>query len=360
MTYPEMLLALKTKTHTEVNRYGQTILVKEIPDADTAGEFDPRVLAVRLKEEAAQTPFGYGDTLASIRANMGWPNHDITTEPITTENASVPGADGHSIPIEIYRPQGSKIRPCFVFIHGGGFLGGTVKCVANDCRFLAQKADAVVVSVDYRLAPEYPYPYGFRDCCDVVEHLYAHPEEYGICNTQIGIGGDSAGGNLAAAIALRDRDEGTHKIAFEALMYPVVNLPQAPSPAYAWREEDYAISGEHAALVRKSVHALGSDSAAQMVGFYTYGSIEKAKAPYVSPIFAADLSGMPPTLIVNAEFDYLRLEGEAYGRCLAKAGNRVEMIRYQGTDHAFLDKTGDYPQCEDALCEIARAFLQAL
>jgi acetyl esterase len=357
-SYEELLRVLQHKTHTETNRYGQRILVKEIPDADTPGEFDPRVLRMHLAAEEPVFAPGYGDCLTAMRGRMGWPNRDVTGGRTDTRRAEIPAADGWRIPVEIYTPRApaSAPRPCIVFFHGGAFYGGTVRCVANDCRCLADLAGAAVVSVDYRLSPEYPFPYGFHDCCDVVDWLYENPAAFGIDRARIAVAGDSAGGNLAAAAALRDRDRGTRHICFQALIYPVLNLYGEPHPAYVWREEDYTIRGEHADLVRAAVRALGTDFGSQMAVLYTYGSRETGRSPYASPLFAKDLAGCAPALILSAEFDYLRLEGEAYGRLLEKAGCPVRMLRYQGMDHAFLDKTGDCPQCEDALREIAAAF----
>lgn len=326
---------------------GVETIIKPIPDSDVSGDLDPRVLAV-IKGYAAAEPEMSFD-LASARASMGWPNRDVTTKDITTDYVTIPSPDG-DIPARLYRPRTEGALPAIVFFHGGGFFGGTLDTVENPCKLLAEKADALVVSVDYRLAPEHPFPAGLDDCFRAVEWVYEQADELNVRNDRIAVAGDSAGGNLATACCLLDRAKGLNRINYQALVYPVVNLGSIPTDDYEWKLDDYEIKHHHD-LIRGVVMALG-DSDGLLNHVYVQGMAELTD-PLVSPLFAEDVAGLPPALIITAEYDYLRLEGEAYARKLARAGVKTRLIQYRGMDHAFMDKLGDFPQAEDCMTEIA-------
>lgn len=345
------------------NTYGQEIELRYMEDY-IPGDMDARVYALAKKaKEAAekqsdvpkqQKPQTREELLTVMRAQMGWDNKDITKGSVLREELSVE-MDAHSVPVLKYTPQGEKVRPCLIFIHGGGFFGGTTKCVENPCKAFAMYADAVVLSVDYRLAPEHPFPAGFEDCYAVVQWAYEHREALGIDGKHIGIAGDSAGGNLSAVCALKDAKEGNGILSFQALIYPTVNMAALPNEEYAWNVAEYDVR-QHFPYLYPMIFALGNEP--EGVGKMYLGEdyIRAAEDPYVSPLLAEDVSGLPAAVIVNAEYDYLRLEGEAYGRKLAKAGVPVRMVRYCGMDHAFMDKLGDYPQAEDMMKLLAEEF----
>lgn len=348
------------------NKYGQEIELR-YPAEHIPGDMDERVLANYKKgkeEEEARRASGRDmkpekklskeQQVAVMRAAMGWPNQDVTDGKILREELAVEH-EGYEIPVLKYSPPGEGKRPCIIFFHGGGFFAGTTKCVENPCKALAMYADAVVFSVDYRLAPEHPYPIGFSDNDAVVQWVYEHGEELGIDRNQIGVSGDSAGGNMAAVCALKDAVEDRNYIAFQALIYPVVNMAVLPSEEYQWNLAEYDVR-LHFPYIYPAVMALGNEPEGVRTMYLGEDYRAKAKDPYVSPLFAEDVSKLAPALIVNAEYDYLRLEGEAYGRKLAKAGVPVRMVRYCGMDHAFMDKIGEYPQAEDMMKLIGEEF----
>ncbi|WP_445002301.1 alpha/beta hydrolase [Exiguobacterium alkaliphilum] len=326
---------------------GVETIIKPIPDSEVTGDLDPRVLAV-IKGYAAAEP-GTSFDLASARASMGWPNRDVTTTVITTDHVMIPSADG-DIPARMYRPDTTETLPVILFFHGGGFFGGTLETVEHPCKLLAEKANALVVSVDYRLAPEHPFPAGLNDCFRAVEWVHEHADELGVSRDDIAVAGDSAGGNLATACCLMDRAQGTNWITFQALVYPVVNVGSIPTEDYEWTLDRYEIKHHHD-LIRGVVMALG-DSEKLLNQIYLQGKAELTN-PLVSPLFADDVMGLPPALIITAEYDYLRLEGEAYARKLARDDVPTRLIQYRGMDHAFMDKLGDYPQAKDCMTEIA-------
>ena len=209
----------------------------------------------------------------------------------------------------------------------------------NPCKYIAQCADAVVVSVDYALAPEHPYPQGIEDCYGAVCYVHDAAATLGIDPGRLGVAGDSAGGNLAAVCALRDRDSSSHHIRFQGLLYPALNIGALSCPYYTWDIGEYALDGTMV-LEREATLELGEDPQL-LVNLYLQGDVALAKSQDVSPIFASSLAGLPPAVIANAEYDYLRLEGEAYGRRLAAAGVPVSMFRYAGTDHASWTSSGN-------------------
>lgn len=349
----------------ETERDGYRFTVKPIPDSDAAGPLDPRVYDV-LREQA-MPPFSHverrmeAEDVRQMRAMMGWPNTPVHRTEVETVCRTIHGTNG-PIPLRIYTPEGEgpeAPRPAVVFFHGGGFIGGTVDVMENPCRALAEKAGAVVVSADYRLAPEHAFPAGLTDCFETVQWVHRHARELGADPSRIAVAGDSAGGNLAAVCAMMDRDRGTKMIRFQALVYPTVNVSGTETEDFRWSEEAYDIP-EHRdrELILGGLHGLGG-SFPGLVELYLQGTTESTH-PYVSPLLAESLGDLPETLIVTAEFDYLRLEEEAYARKLARSGVPVRMIRYNGTDHAFLDKLGLYPQAEDCLNEIAKEMRRVL
>ncbi|WP_214799784.1 alpha/beta hydrolase [Exiguobacterium sp. s50] len=343
----DMLVTTLGQMRNIVLNDGIETIIKPIPDSDVSGDLDPRVLAV-IKGYAAAEPETSFD-LASARASMGWPNRDVTTMDITTDHVMIPSADG-DIPARLYRPRTEEALPAIVFFHGGGFFGGTLDTVENPCKLLAEKANALVVSVDYRLAPEHPFPAGLNDCYQAVEWVYEQADELNVLQDRLAVAGDSAGGNLATACCLLERSKGLNRIHYQALVYPVVNLGSIPTDDYEWRLDDYEIK-QHHDLIRGVIMALG-DSDGLLNHVYLQGKTELTD-PLVSPLFAEDVAGLPPALLITAEYDYLRLEGEAYARKLARAGVKTRLIQYCGMDHAFMDKLGDFPQAEDCMTEIA-------
>ena len=359
MSYRQLLSKLGRGSHVVKNKYGQEIVTKPVPDnGDFDGDFDPRVLINAENLAKSGSPFQTeGEpSIENLRSLMGWDNDDITHGRICGVEKQIPTVNG-TVRALVYGMEDGKAKPCIVFFHGGGFFGGSLKCVENPCKAIALYADAVVASVEYALAPEHPFPAGFNDCFDTVKYVYEHPEEFGVDKNKLGVCGDSAGANLATVCAVRDRDEKSNMIRYQALIYPPVNVAILENDEYEWNLDEYNVR-THTELLQNAIMAIGSNSDL-LVNVYLSGDRSKGLNPSVSPIFA-DLKGVPPTLIINAEYDYLRLEGEAYGRKLAKAGVSVTNIRYCGVDHAFMDKIGQYPQAEDCMREVANHFLAAL
>ncbi|MGE6492173.1 alpha/beta hydrolase [Exiguobacterium sp. NPDC077395] len=325
-------------------------IIKPIPDSDRTGDLDPRVFETLTANHSSHDEPDTAFDLEAARASMGWPNRDRTTTDIKTEYVKIPSKDG-DITVRLYRPHHTEAIPAILFFHGGGFFGGTVDTVENPCKLLSERANAVVISVDYRLAPEHPFPAGLNDCYRAFEWVYDHAGELNILQDQIAVAGDSAGGNLATACCLMEKERGEGRICYQALVYPVVNLGSIPTDDFEWTLDAYDISHNHD-LIRGVVLAL-ADPDSLLNDLYLQGKTDVTH-PLVSPLLAEDVTTLPPALIVTAEYDYLQLEGEAYARKLSEAGIPTRLIQYRGMDHAFMDKLGDYPQAEDCMNEIAK------
>jgi acetyl esterase len=246
-------------------------------------------------------------------AELGGPGDDVASQ----VDRTIPGPGG-AIPIRVYTPEGDGPFPCLVYFHGGGWVIGDLEMVNAACRTLAARSNCVVVSVDYRLAPEHKYPAPLDDCFAATKWVAANGSEIGVDGTRVAVGGDSAGGNLAAAVALRARDEGGPDLAMQLLVYPVTN--------HSFDTGSYASNGENYLLTTDMMrwfwdHYLNSDA--------------DGENAYVSPLRAADLSKLPPATVFTAEFDPLRDEGDAYAAKLADAGVTVKHTRLDGQIHGF-------------------------
>ena len=239
------------------------------------------------------------------------------------EDLQIAGPEG-SIPVRIYTPSGTGPFPGLVFFHGGGWVVCDLDTHDTTCRSLARQAGAVVVAVDYRLAPEHRFPAAVVDCDAATRWVAANAQRLNIDPRSIAVGGDSAGGNLAAVIALKFRDEGGPALALQVLVYPVTNLASFDTPSYQEFADGYYLTRAEMEWFR---------------GHYL-GSAEEGLNPNASPLLAPDLRGLPAALVITAECDTLRDEGEAYARRLAEAGVDVTCTRYAGMVHPFFSLPG--------------------
>ena len=257
----------------------------------------------------------------------------------SVEDRTISGPGGE-LPIRVYRPDVNGTPPVVVFFHGGGWTIGSIASHDAVAAQLAVRTGAVVVSVEYRLAPEAKFPAPLDDCHAATAWVAGHAEELGVDASRLAIAGDSAGGNLAAAVALVARDQGP-AICFQALIYPVVDH-LTDWPSYAENAEGYML--ERTAVAWFTANYLASDA--------------DAADWRASPIRSTDLAGLPPALVITANFDPLRDEGEAYGRRLGEAGVPVVVHRYDGMIHGFFGMPG-ITQGDVALDEVATALRDA-
>jgi acetyl esterase len=258
------------------------------------------------------------------------------------EDRRIPGPGGE-IPVRIYTPAGSGPFGALVWFHGGGWVLGDLDGADATCRELADQAGCVVVSVDYRLAPETKFPGAADDCFAATQWVAANAASLNVRADRLAIGGDSAGGNLTAAVALMARDRGGPALRFQLLVYPVTDA--------SFDTASYRDNAEGYLLTRSSMQWFW--------GHYLAGDADKAN-PYASPLRAAQLAGLPPALCITAELDPLRDEGEAYAKRLQQADVPTKLTRYDGTIHGFFAMTAYLDIGKKAVGEAAAALRKQL
>lgn len=252
-------------------------------------------------------------------------------------------ADGRQIPIRVYRPSTADREPALMFFHGGGFVLGDLDSHDRECRVLANASGCVIVAVDYRRPPEHPFPAAPEDCYAATRYVAEHPQEFGIDAARLGVAGDSAGGNLAAAVALMARERGGPRLAFQLLIYPGVDLDDSQRPSMREYGHDHFLTLE-------AIDWLDSQYVPRP---------EDRRHPHASPIYAPDLSGLPPVFMITAECDPIRDQAEAYAERLRAAGVPVELKRYDGMIHPFFSLAGMVDAAKDAMRDAAAAVRRA-
>ena len=330
---------------------GVPVEYKAAPDG-APHALDPRQLKMeQAMHEKMSKPSGPPPTLQQIRDSMGGFNYNLCRQELWTRYIEVPTSYGN-VPVWGYYPRfGRKVRPSLIYVHGGAFFGGTPFTTENPCRYVADRADAVVWNVAYSLAPEYPYPIPCTQVYEVICWLHDHASEFGMDPEKIAIAGDSAGGNMCAAAAQTDRDKGTHYVKAEVLLYAKLTFTNHELPGYARDESAFTIVEEQKHLLPGMLR-IGSDPSNRGdEEVYVQGKYD-IKTPYISPAFGA-AEKLPRTLFILAEYDGLRLEGEFYAKKLLDAGVPVRVLRYGGVCHGFFDALGILPQSEAAANEIA-------
>jgi acetyl esterase len=268
--------------------------------------------------------------LADIRAGGGdvEPVHEVT-------DRTFPGPDG-DLPVRIYRPDGAGPFGTLVYFFGGGWTLGSIDTSDGVCRALANAAGCLVVTPGYRLAPEHPFPAAVHDCYAATEWVAANAAELGADPARIAVGGDSAGGNLAAVVALLARERGGPSLAAQLLVYP--------NTCYHADTESLRDNDDRWMFNHNSVDWYWRNY---------LSTPDQGRDPLVSPLLAEDVSGLPPALMITAEYDPLRDEGEKYAARLAQAGVPVELTRYDGMAHGFFTMSGVLDDARRAVAQAA-------
>ncbi len=270
----------------------------------------------------------------NVLVGAGDPVHHV-------EDRAVPGPAG-SIPARLYRPEGSGPLPLLVYFHGGGWVLGGLESHDNVCRSLANQAGCAVLAVDYRLAPEHRFPAAVDDCYAAASWAVANAATLGCDPKRVAVGGDSAGGTLTAVVSQLARDRGTPSLRFQLLVYPATDAGY-DTPSYRENATGYFLELDG------------------MRWFYDHylGDGDRSD-PRASPLRTRDLRGLPPALVITAEFDPLRDEGETYAARLREADVPVTLHRYDGMIHGFFAMGSLLDQGKQSVAEAAAALRTAL
>jgi acetyl esterase len=293
-------------------------VVASLP-APPPGPIDPAVL--RAGEEAMVPP----------------PEQRLPLHAVEDATAQTPAGD---VPVRIYTPVEADSSGLLVYFHGGAFFLGSLDTHDHVARSLAKETGLKVVSVGYRRAPDAAYPAGLEDCYGLVRWAAENGGSLGWDGTTLAVAGDSSGGTFAAAVAAMAHDDGFDRITHQVLFYPSLDL-------------DFDV--DRYASLRENAEGYGLETAGlkPFNAFYLDSGADPAD-PLVSPIKREDLSGLPPALILTAEHDPLRDEGELYGRRLQEAGVDATVHRYAGANHGFVQNFSWIPEYYEAFVETGR------
>ncbi|MBE6980309.1 MAG: alpha/beta hydrolase [Ruminococcaceae bacterium] len=331
--------------------HGINTVFKPIPFKQEGMGLDPQILAAHQNDEqmkvfkALEDKYGGMPPAHVMREHEIDGTKDVTTTDILIEEKAVPES---GMPVLVYRNKEEKgSRPAVVFIHGGAFTGGSMGQVNYFCKLLVELHDVVAVNVEYRLAPENPYPAGFEDCWAALRWVHANAESLGIDPKKIIISGDSAGGNMSASCCQKDRDEGTGIIAAQVLLYPAVLVGKAETEDFSWSIDLYDFEEDRPAA---EGFARALEFSDQFLPFVYMNRPAPITDPYASPLFGS-AEGLPPALVMTSEYDYLRPQAEAYVRKLHRAGVDAKYILYKGCVHATISLLGTVPQAYDIAVE---------
>lgn len=298
----------------------------------------------RLTGEPAAETLPMEDARVAIRrqARMVGGNQPIGL----VRDLSVPGAE-EEIPARLYVPRGRvaspRPSPLLFFVHGGGMMFGDLDSHDAMCRFLAEHADVRVLSIDYRLAPEHPFPAAVEDCWASFQWVSEYAEQLGVDPDRIAVGGDSAGGYLSAVTAIRAAEAGL-PVAYQLLIYPVTNMADKSDSRVTFGE-GFFLTSAFMDLAEASYILDHHDRRDPRISVYFHDSVP---------------ANLAPAFVATAGFDPLRDEGEAYAQLLAERGVEVEMQRYPGFIHGFANVVGVGRSNRDAMRSIAQRLRRAL
>lgn len=346
-------------TQVEINHFSYTC--KSIPDCDIEGAMDPRVYDGAVKSaQAMANMVKYDDkkntnvldnivvTRQIFNGLKSIPLYDDTV--VNTEQVSFESFDG--IPLNVYHYFSDKTTnksPILYYIHGGGFIAGHHKVVEQSLKMMVDYYGFHIFSVDYRLAPENPYPIGHKDCDCMCTKIFEYCKQRGYNVNCFFVAGDSAGGNLAQYCSTMDRNRKDNHICGQLLLYPTLNMAKVEDKYFHFSMDQYCIYEPHRPYVEPGIVMMAGSSSGLRDWLQADDINNEALNPYTR-----DVTNTPATFITVGEHDALKIESLAYAQKLSDASIDVEVLVYRGMGHAYFDNTGVYPQCEDCVLEMGQ------
>lgn len=338
-----MLTAIAHATYSETKNASDSTIMRQEADkflaAMPAGLQNSQCKAVRLAID--------GDNSALNEVRHSRNSRPETSEGVKITDFTITGADNHEIPVRLFVPAQNNDKPdlpLLIYFHGGGWTFGSINSCSRFCDAIAATGCAAVMAVEYRLAPEHPFPEGLNDCISAMNFAFSHSDKLGISPSMISLGGDSSGGNLALATALYNNDNDRLPIRSIVAFYPVTRVDNKPS-------ESWVAYGEGFGLDSQLMDAFNDA--------YMHAGIENTNAEYISPLLADDnqLRQMPETLMINAERDILHDQGAEFASRVKSAGGDIHRVVLPGTVHLFITVNGQ-PTAFTKSVEMTAAFLR--
>lgn len=361
--YDVVLLKKLKERCVEESYKGTTLIIKQLPDSDEIGAIDPRVyedmkLQLRMLKFIPKS-FIKMDTSEKGIQKLRKTFNNVKSIPVCEAKIDIKKhlvkmEDG--VDIDVYQYTSAKTKsdmPVLYYIHGGGFFGGHHGVVEESLKLMCEKFAFPIFSVDYRLAPENPYPIGHKDCFSVLKWIYKNAESLHINKDLIFVAGDSAGGNLTQYCSTRDIEEDTKMVKGQLLLYPTLNMANVEDEYFKWDIMQYKLSKRDKVSLTKMLGMFGQMTGGMEVILKTTDT----RNDYLNP-YTKEPAKNPPTFITVGEHDYLKVEAISYAAKLHNAGVDVKTVIYNGMGHAYFDNTGVYPQCEDCIEEMGQFILE--
>lgn len=280
-------------------------------------------------------------TVAEMRADSDSRAKSLQGRPEAVagiDHINIPGAGGR-LPLRVYTPAGDGPFPILLFFHGGGWVIGNLDTADTACRLVTNNTKCIVISVDYRLSPEHPFPAAVEDAYTALQWVAAHGRELNGDPARIAVSGSSAGGNLSTAVALMSRDRKGPRLLYQILIYPATDLSSLSTGSHRFFSEGYGLTRKH-------------------MNFFLECYLPEKKSrthPYASPLLAETLAGLPPALVITAGFDILRDEGKAYADRLKKAGVKTIHSHFPTMLHGFVTMDRIFKEADEAITEVSNA-----
>lgn len=361
--YSQELLDKIVERQEMINMKGVDVLVKKLPDSDEIGAMDPRLYKDMKKQLTIMKLMPKNmmkmDTSPKSIENLRGMFGEVKSVPIVEKNIDiitkyVKAEDLYKIPVRIYKSETMKENaPILYFIHGGGFFGGSPDVVEELIKLIVENTNILAFSVDYRLAPENPYPTGHNDCYSVLKWIYENADRFGADKKNIFVAGDSAGGNLTQYCTTKDLEDNLGMVKGQLLLYPTVNMANIEDEFFKWSKDEYEMSPKH----RKGLEMMLDMFNGLSGGLESILGTSDIKNVYLTP-YLGDGKNLPPTFVTVGEHDFLKVECLAYASKLVKAGVDTTTVLYKGFGHAYGDNIGVYPQSEDCAIEMGNFILK--
>lgn len=352
----DLLEKLKQR-EVEIDYKGAKVIIKRLPDSDEKGAMDARLYRdmkgqmklMQLMPKGMMKMDATPKSVAKLRKMFnGVKSIPVVERSIKITRTTVKAEDGYEIPVRIYKSDMTSTNsPVLYYIHGGGFFGGNPDVVEESVKLFVDKTNLCAVSVDYRLAPENPFPTGHKDCYNVLKWIYENGKELDIDSNNIFVGGDSAGGNLTQYCTTRSGEDGVAMVKGQLLLYATLNMAGTEDEYFSWNIDQYEMLPKQRAGLEMMIHMFQGmgGGMGDMLG------TTEIDNDYLNP-YTRNPKDNPPTFITVGEHDFLKVESLAYAAKLTAAGVETKTIVYNGLGHAYFDNCGVYPQCEDCIIEM--------